>query len=127
MPKHALPRAFTHGDNEIDVRIFIPRNLAVLLENAFNELSATLMSHDEHVTAVSLTLRDSLLRSEKVEYWVVIALNAAFPNETGQLLAGEVARWRKEFLKISMTRPRLKSKSHTASFPRVPDSSQGLW
>jgi hypothetical protein len=102
---------FTHRDNEIVVRVFISPNFAVLFENAFEELSATLMSHDNRVKAVRLMLRDSLPRSDNAEYWIVITLNAGVSKKTAEFLTKEVVRWKRKSLKVARKRPRGEFKS----------------
>jgi hypothetical protein len=97
---------FTHGDNEIAVRIFAKSNLAVLLGDAVDKLAATLVGHEKRVKAVRLMLEDPLSGSEKTEYFVVITLTAAVPTEIAQSLRREVVRWRKASLKIARTRTR---------------------
>ena len=105
---------FTHSDNEMVVRILIPPNLAVLLENAFDELTATLMSHDTRVKACRLLLSDRLARRNSVEYLVVITLDTVVSSEIAQLFAREVGRWKRESLRMAITRRPGKAKAHNA-------------
>jgi hypothetical protein len=105
---------FTHSDNEMVVRILIPPNLAVLLENAFDELTATLMTHDTRVKACRLLLSDRLARLKSAEYLVVITLDTVVSSEIAQLCAREVGRWRKESLRMAIPRRPGKAKSHNA-------------
>ncbi len=105
---------FTHRDNEMVVRILIPPNLAVLLENAFAELTATLMSHDTRVKACRLLLSDRLARRKSAEYLVVITLDTVVSNEIAQLFAREVGRWKKGSLRMAMKLRPGKAKAHNA-------------
>ena len=104
----------THSDNEMVVRILIPPNLAVLLENAFDELTAILMSHDTCVKACRLLLSDRLARRKSVEYLVVINLDTVVSSEIAQLFAREVGRWKRESLRMAITRRPGKAKAHNA-------------
>jgi hypothetical protein len=105
---------FTHSDNEIALRILIPPNLAVLLENAFDQLTATLMSHDTRVKACRLLLSDRLARHKRAEYLVVITLDTVVSSEIAQLFAREVGRWKKESLWMAIKRRPGKAKAHNA-------------
>jgi len=105
---------FTRSDNEMAVRILIRPNLAVLLENAFDELTNTLMSHDARVKACRLMLSDRLARHDRAEYLVVITLDTVVSSEIAQLFAREVGRWKRESLKMAKTRRPGKAKAHNA-------------
>jgi hypothetical protein len=105
---------FTHCDNEMVVRILIPPNLALLIENAFDELTATLMSHDTRVKACRLLLSDRLARRNSAEYLVVITLDTVVSSEITRLFAREVGRWKRESLKMAITRRPGKAKAHNA-------------
>jgi len=105
---------FTHSDIEMAVRILIPPNLAVLLENAFDELTNTLMSHDARVEACRLMLSDRLARHDRAEYLVVITLDTVVSSEIAQLFAREVGRWKKESLRMTIKRRPGKAEPHNA-------------
>jgi len=105
---------FTHRDNEMVVRILIPPNLAVLLENAFDELTASLMSHDACVKACRLFLSDRLARHKSAEYLVVITLDTVVSSEIAQLFAREVGRWKRKSLRMTIERRPGKAKAHNA-------------
>lgn len=93
---------FTHRDDKLVVPLFISPNFAVLLENAFDELSVTLMSRDNRIKVVRLMLSNSLPHSGNAEYTVVITFNAKISAESARFLAREVSRWKNESLKAAM-------------------------
>lgn len=105
---------FTHSDDEMLVRIFIPPNLAVLLENNFDDLAATLMSHDARVKACRLLLSGRLARRKSAEYLVVITLDTVVSSEIAQLFARQVGRWKRESLRMAIKRRPGKAKAHNA-------------
>jgi hypothetical protein len=105
---------FTRSDNEMAVRILIRPNLAVLLENAFDALTASLMSHDPRVKACRLLLSDRLALRKSAEYLVVITLDTVVSSEIAQLFAREVGRWKKESLTMAIERRPGKAKAHNA-------------
>ena len=105
---------FTRRDHQIVVPLSIPPKFAVLLENAFDELSADSMSRHNHVKAIRLMLSDSLPHGGNAEYSVVITFGAKVSAERAQSLAREVSQWRRESLKVAMNQERGKSRQHHA-------------
>jgi hypothetical protein len=89
----------------------------VLFEKAFDELSAGLMSRDNRIGGVRLMFSDSLPRSEKAEYCVLITFNAEVSAKSAQLLTREIAQWRRESLKVAMKQERGNSRRQNARFP----------
>jgi hypothetical protein len=96
-----LDASFTLNDYQLVVRILVPVNLALLIENAFDGLRASLVARDKRVKEVSLMLADSLQNSNRAEYFVVITLKSSLSEKAARLLVTYVAQWKKKTLHMA--------------------------
>jgi hypothetical protein len=93
--------SFTLSDDQLVVRIWVPVNLALLIENAFDSLRAILVAHDKRVKAVGLMLTDPLLSGSRAQYFVVISLTSPLTEKAARLLVTYVARWKRKTLHMA--------------------------